>query len=486
MPTRALGLFFALSFMFPAVHTAGAEEFHVPPASVASEELNGVRDRLLTVLFFRGELADRIIEAGLQDKLVNTAGLQTHSEVRLALLNWIYGHPDEAAKLYFYIRDRKPGEKMPSGPVNYTVSSWNLTKGFLELAGRAERAAADASMGDEEMSLIAQRLFEAAQAPPEEYAPLIPGGARDAGSGDGGPSVKYADYKLNAERVERERQALDKWFESLKARWEAALALEAPGESPDPVRVRRLLEETFLLYRNFVVYLSNLKGLKRINGSDAGRLETLRRDFRRNLSELEALSAKRRLAKQMAGLPDGVPGAAVLRSDALTLEKAFDAFLAELWSDPESVKNAGRKLYELENAGDLWAFRVLMHRRLLKMKDGIAGRGYSCVWDKLVFGYLSRYFPSSGYAAGAAALSSRAGTLDAALEGVASGEGAAAFLAGGGKPLLELVGGAEDGLARLRNYSRLNRIAQFIFWDALLNPLGLHPAGRVIGAGVRL
>jgi hypothetical protein len=240
------------------------------------------------------------------------------------------------------------------------------------------------------------------------------------------------------------------------------------------------------LYRNFVVYLSNLKGLKRISGTDAGRLEALRRDFRKKLSELEALSAQRRLEKQRAGLPDGAPGAAALRAEALSLEKAFDAFLAGLWSDPESVKYAGRKLYELENAGDFWAFRVLLHGRLLKLRSGITGRGYSCVWDKLVFGYLSRYFPSADYAAGAAALSASGRTLGTALEGVASGEGAAAFLSGGGKSLLEQISGAEAGIARLRNYSRFNRIAQFIFWDALLNPLGLHPAGRGIGAGVKL
>ncbi len=473
----------------------------MPPSSLASEELRAARDRLITVLFFRGQLADSIMEAGLQDRLVDTAGRQTHSEVRLALLDWIYNNPDKAANLYFYLKDRKPGEKLSPGSISYALPTWELRKNFLALAGAVDRAAADASIGEEEMSLVAQRLFGSAQAPPEDYAPLIPGAAGTPGVRGAGDeaAVRYADYQLNPERVERERQALGKWFENVKALWESALLSEVPGEragsekggmrdkSADMGQIRRLLEETFLRYRNFIVFLSNLKGLKRISGTEAVRLEEVRRAFRRNLCELEALAAKRRLDELADGLPDGAPGSTVLRAEALGLRKAIEAFLADLGANPESVKYSGRRLYDLGNAVDFWTFRFLMHGRLLRLKAAIGSGGFSCVWDKLIFGYLSRFFPSADYVRIAAALSARGKTINAALESVAAGDGASAsFFAGGGRTLLEQIAEAEDAAVRQRKYSGLNRRLQFIFWDALVNPFGLSPGPKGISAGIKL
>jgi hypothetical protein len=358
-----------------------------------------------------------------------------------------------------------------------------LRKEFVERAGAVKLAAADALIGDEEMNIIAQRLFDAAQAPPEDYAPLMPGaaGARGAGRAE---DVAYADYRLSPERVERERQVLGKWFENVRALFEGAD--EARGKGPEQDRIRRLLDETFVMYRNLVVALSNLKGLTRISGAEAVRLEELRRTFRRELCGLESLAAMRRLDELAAGLPEGAPGAKVLRAEALRLSRAFEALLAYPGADPESVRSAARMLYELRNAADFWAFRLLVHRRLLKLKAGIEGRGFSCVWDRLIFGYLSRFFPSADYVREAAALSARGKIINAALEGVAAGDSdAASVFAGAGKPLLEQIAEAEAGVMRLRSYSGLNRKLQFVFWDALVNPLGLRPGPKGISAGIR-
>jgi hypothetical protein len=427
-------LLLPISLLLPAVYAVRAEEFYAPPASAASE-----------------------------------------------------------------LKGRTSAGKILPGYIDYTP--WELRKEFVERAGAVNMAAADDSMGDEELSLVAQRLFGAAQAPPEDYAPLIPGAAGGPGVQGAGSAaaIAYADYLLSPERVEHERQVLGKRFENVKARWESAFPFEAQGESAgakksgtldkdeDPGRIRRLLDETFLMYRNFIVFLSNLKGLKRIGATEAGRLEEARRAFRRNLYELEALAVRRRLNGLAAGLQDGVPGAAVLRAEALSLSKVFEALLADIAANPESVRYAGRRLYELENAVDFWAFRLLVHGRLLRLKDGIGRGGFSCVLDKLTFGYLSRFFPSADYVRGAAALSARGKTINAALEGVAAGDSAAAsFFAGEGKPLLEQIAGAEDGVVRLRSYSRLNRRLQFIFWDALVNPLGLRPGPKGISAGIMI
>ena len=40
----------------PVFAEVRAENFEVPPSSVDAEELNAIRDRLMTGLFFRGEI----------------------------------------------------------------------------------------------------------------------------------------------------------------------------------------------------------------------------------------------------------------------------------------------------------------------------------------------------------------------------------------------------------------------------------------------
>ena len=51
---------------------------------------------------------------------------------------------------------------------------------------------------------------------------------------------------------------------------------------------------------------------------------------------------------------------------------------------------------------------------------------------------------------------------------------------------MEKITAAEYSAAELRGYSRLNKRLQFIFWDAVANPMGLRPSGGGIGAGIGL
>jgi hypothetical protein len=150
----------------PAFAEVRAGNFEVPPSSVDAEELNAIRDRLMTGLFFRGELADAIIDAGLHDRVVKLTGRETLSEVRLALLDWIKKNPEEAAKLYFYIKGRPPTAARPPEVIDYKMPYWEINPNFLGLVQGLSGAAKDPAMSDEEMNLVAQRLFGGVQARP--------------------------------------------------------------------------------------------------------------------------------------------------------------------------------------------------------------------------------------------------------------------------------------------------------------------------------
>ena len=247
---------------------------------------------------------------------------------------------------------------------------------------------------------------------------------------------------------------------------------------------RRIFDETFFLYREFVVALAGLKGRAKITREEAGRLEALRRSVRKNLGELEALSVMREINRRAGAIPGDAPGAKALLADARLMEEAVKNFISGLEKDPEKIKAAGPRLAELGKAFEFWTLKFSAHERLMCLKSRIAGRGFSCVFDKLVFGYLARFHPAADYVRLSAALAGKAKTIDGSLEGVAAGdyESAALFSGGGGGTLAEKIEEAEAEAARLESYSRFNRLLQFVFWDAFVNPLCLEPAPLGIAA----
>ena len=481
MKNKAALLIVCMIFSVCAVSKAVAEDFEVPPASVNAEELRGIRDRLATSLFLKGELADKIIEAGLQNRLVRLTGREARSAVRLALIGWIINNPDQAANMYFYLEKRQPGAATPPEVINYKVPSWMINPHFLDLVQGVNRVAKDAVITDEEMSLVAQRLFETAQTKPENYAPWVPGGdaAHSAGSAD---VISYADYRLNPASVEREKRTLGGWFENVKSSIEAEMPVA--GKEKNIYQQRRILEETFPIYRNFIVALSGLKGRIKITREEAVRLEALRRALRKNLGELETLSAMRKINERAQTLPPLSPGSRVLRADARRIEEAFQALLADLRENPESVKSAGSRFYEIKKVFDFWTLRFSVHGRLSDLKNRIADRRFSCVFDKFVFKYLSRFYPSADYARLEAGGAERAKALEISLEGVAAGdyETASFFSLGAKKSFSGNIREAESDIVRLESYSRFNRRLQFIFWDAFVNPFGLGPGPKGISA----
>jgi hypothetical protein len=198
---------------------------------------------------------------------------------------------------------------------------------------------------------------------------------------------------------------------------------------------------------------------------------------------VEALAIASGINRRAGFLPKDEPGAKILKNDARRIENAVDLFLANLEKDPESVKHAGPRLYELEQVFGFWMLRMSAYKRLLDLKNRIAGRGFSCALDKIVFTYLSLFCPFADYVRLEAALAIRAKTIDTALEGVAAGDyNSAAAFSEAGKPIMKNILEAEAEAARLEAYSRFNRRLQFVFWDVFFNPFGLEPGPKGICA----
>ena len=90
-------LLFCFAFSAPVFSL----EPDIKPANINEAEYSALKDRLSVSLFFRGELADKIMDAGLQDRLLKLTGRETRSEIREALLNWIKKTPTRPRTFIF-------------------------------------------------------------------------------------------------------------------------------------------------------------------------------------------------------------------------------------------------------------------------------------------------------------------------------------------------------------------------------------------------
>ncbi|MBI4802596.1 MAG: hypothetical protein HY796_08750 [Elusimicrobia bacterium] len=459
-----------------------ADNFGLPPAGIDAEEFQKIKDKLSTSLFFRGELADSVIEADYQNRLVPVTGKESHADIRLKLLNWIQKNGDKAANLYFYLKNHGADPSAP--PLLQYEEWWEFNPHFLEMIAAVNKAAKDSAVPAEEVSLIAQRLFGGHQAQGAAYAPRFGAGSCPGPAPQGSGSavgVDYADYKLDPANAEREAKAISGLVEGLKNALEEELARRREGE--DLTESLTLSGEAFALYKRFIVALSELKGRRNITGAQSKNLETLRRALRKKLAGLKALYARKSLRARGAVLPAGSPGADILRKEALKLQGAFEAFGAG------EKDGEGRRLYELQSAADFWTFKFSAYMRLAALKSRIEGAEvFSCVLDRVVFEWLARFFPAAGYARLRKELAVSAAGMAAALEGVAAGDYSRVGVFAGGSPeaLFKKMEEIERKLAVLEACSRRNRRLQFLLWDAFLNPPGLEPATKGIRARNKL
>ena len=80
-----------------------ADETSPAPASATQDaqdmELDSIKSRLMTDMFFAGELADAIMEIGVQNRLIPLSGGEDRAQNRAKLILWIRSHPDSAAEI---------------------------------------------------------------------------------------------------------------------------------------------------------------------------------------------------------------------------------------------------------------------------------------------------------------------------------------------------------------------------------------------------
>lgn len=418
-----------------------------------------VRDKLSVNMFFRGELADKIIEAEMAGRFVSLEGVETHADARGLLLEWIRKNPAKAAEVYL-------GLKGSGGRIHESIETrkvvWKFNPAFIESIKALNAVAGNSAVSREAMEMAASRLYDG---PRGEVADAVELGGAGGPGGSRFFSGSYADHRLNKAGLEREIARAGAWLEA------------ARPEAPRP-QLRDAYEAAFALYREFIVAASALKGREAMTGSESLRLESLRARLRAALAGL-ALSAR---AAALAEAGEALraygsePGAAEMTA-------ALAAFAAGL--EKAAAEAAGhsdlRALAKMVNGSEGDFARLYLaytaYDGLLGLKRKTYGQGFSCLLDFAAYRYLAAYFPGSAYPAARARLAA-AGRLDAALAAAGAGNLEEA-LSGLDPAALEAAASAA------RSSSALNRAAQFFSWGLIFRPVELKVARAAGGVSFR-
>lgn len=439
-------LLFSLLFCLPRLAAAEPE---IRPQDIQAEEISVVRDRLATSLFARGELADKIMAAGMEGTFVDVEGMETHAEVRSALLNWIRRNPDKAAHAYLHL---KTGATALPDKIELRETVHELNPRFLDRIKALNAAAGDRNVSNEELELASRRLYEGPQAD-EDGTVVMGGSARRQGAYS---PLNYADYRLNQGGLDKELAAAGAWLE-------AARGAGAAG--------RRFYGEAFGEYSAFLVAASALKGRTAITAGESGALEARRASLRTRLAAL-ALGERAYDLESMAAVLKG-RGAVNLAGQANGLAARLSASAIEILTRGASIRSLSAVSASAEREFSSVYLMYSAYNSLVRLRELASPGGFSCLYDYAAYRYLAAFFPDAAYPKARRELASALPALDEALLRADAGDMEGA-LSGAAARAAELKAAA----ALAASASAFNRRAQFLLWGVLFRPAELAVSAR--------
>lgn len=448
---------FALALLLAALPPGpAAAEPEIRAQDSQAEEAAAVRDRLATSLFFRGELADKILGAGLEGTFVDTEGMETHAEVRGALLEWIRRNPAKAAQAWLHL---KTGASSFPDKIELKEMSWKFDGGFIGMIKALSDAAGDRNVSSEALELASRRLYEGPQA--EAAGPLVvSGGGAGAGTGGGGgQSLNYADYRLNKAGLDKELAAAGAWLDSARAAGAAG---------------RKFYGGAMAEYSAFLVASSALKGRSAITGEESRSLEARRVSLRGRLAALAMGERAYDLGNMAAVLR--ARGGSNMAALAEAMAERFANTAARLAEEGAGADQLSAMAAAAERDFSAFYLKYSVYNLIAGLRALAAPRGFSCLYDYAAWRGLAAFYPASAYPRARAALAGALPELEQALARADAGDFKSAVDAAAPRAA-ELKAAA----ALADSVSAFNRKAQFLLWGVLFRPAEL----RVRRAGGR-
>lgn len=484
-------LLFAAVASYPlhGQETPNKKELPSAVSSVNSAAKDQAYNELLKNVFYRGQVADKMIETGVAGSFIDLSKMKTQGQVKEAVIRWISQNLDKAAAYAVMVNSTGAStDGMGStsgaaisvdgdGNVTYTKYRYFFAGGFLSKIKDLADAASDPNASMERMVQAGRNMYDGSSSRIKSSNARLAGtNPSDLGlgeSGSGGVSIggnytpatykgEYDDFKMNKSAVAREASRAEKIISSLR------------GDGNGPKGAEQYYAYAQRAYGNFEGFVSPLKSRKVITEEESEKLERLRSDLRKSLAGLSMRLMAVYAEEMSKGLKDGYPGHSEMLDTLRKLIASLDAKLAEA----AGTDDVGRISDILALAGAEFSSFYMsysVYSDVASIKEKTSSLPFSCVYDKLMFMLLQKVFPESPYVQARKNIAAESAWLDAAMETAASGK--AALVLSDPK-----MNSAQKSLSDATEFSEWNKRAQYFSWGMFFRPFEAMPisyGGRI-------
>lgn len=433
-------------------------------AKIKDEEVN----KIVTSLFYRGEIADTMLETGFASTVVDISKARTYSEARAAVISWIANNPKKAADYSIMFSNgvkRKIGgndiEYNADGSITRTIYKYSLSDSFMAKIMELTAAASNKKLSAENLSDTSRNLFDGVSAYQDrlntDFDSLLVSADKSAGNRrerqykDRKKAVysgKYDDIKLNRAALEKETNRAEYLLASLR------------GSGKGPKGAEKFYAYAQQAYGNFAGYASPLKGRKIINEEEAKKLENYRAELRKALAGL-SLRLMAVYSADMAGSLEDDNYCAAMRISLIALAEKLNKKLEEAQSldDLQAISNL---LAEAQAEFSKKYMDYTAYKEAVSIEEKSKTLGFSCLADLFFFKLMSFINPHCRFVE--ARMETPKNSL-AIKEAIAISKGASQNIL-----FNEALDKTKTILNEIKFYSAYSAYRQYLGWGILFRP----------------
>ncbi|NLH38574.1 MAG: hypothetical protein GX445_00720 [Elusimicrobia bacterium] len=210
---------------------------------LSCETTDEIYNKILTDKFFRGIVADNLIENKKYADIGEIKEFETYSELRGYVISLVEKNPKKAAELFSGVVKETGGYKIVSENYEYEINPV-----FKSLIDQMKRASSDNSIGDESRRVLSSTLFEGVWKKPDGDLSIT---SNNTEINDYRVTPEYNSLDLNVNKLLSEKRNIDSIWNYL---------------NEYSVRdINDILKNTQSAYLKFSKYVSSISGMKKIN-----------------------------------------------------------------------------------------------------------------------------------------------------------------------------------------------------------------------------
>lgn len=317
------------------------------------ETTDEIYNKILTDKFFRGIVADNLIENKKYADIGEIKEFETYSELRGYVISLVEKNPKKAAELFSRVVKETGGYKIVSENYEYEINPV-----FKSLIDQMKRASSDNSIGDESRRVLSSTLFEGVWKRPEGELSIT---SNNNEKNHYRVTPEYNSLNINVNKLLSEKRNIDNIWNYLN--------------EYSVKDINDILKNTQSAYLKFSKYVSGISGMKKINIEQSESLISIINEVSKYLKLKVLVIRYRELEEKMLGL----------KSNRLknSLSDLYNRMIA--LSSKNNNTEFDKEFMSLFSDMDIIASQTAFLKSLYDLKNNLEEYTPSCFYDWLVY-----------------------------------------------------------------------------------------------------